>query len=299
MKKAILIFAHKDPEYLNLFAKQLLYKTNGETDIFFHIDQNNVHIEKQIVINDNVFLIQNSIPIKWGNDTMVKALVNCFNEIVNRGKTYDYFLILTGQDIMVRKDLDTFLENNKGKIFIETRPFDQNKLISLKHYFPDFMCSCLGDRRNPKRWLRGIYYRLMRIGLIPEKKVNYDISDINFYFSYNWSAMPFNVLVYINDFLQENKGFLDLYMNTPVPEDAFLGTLIMNSPYRYNVSFLDDGRSETLTYWKAFYNSERMVELTIDDIEAIRDSGCYFARKAEYYKCPDFVNYYLSNILED
>ncbi len=294
MKKAILIFAHKDPEYLNLFAEQLLFGTDGNTDIYFHIDKNNNRIAGEINHDDNVFIIENNIPIKWGNDSMVKAMVNCFTEIVDHGKEYDYFLILTGQDIMVRKGLDEFLEENRGRIFIEAKPAKQGMVSQVLRKFPELLCASWGHNKI-MRAFRSVYYQLCIKNVIPVKKINYDYEKLSFWYSFNWSAMPYDVLKYIVDFLKYEKGFLDIYMRTYLPEDIFLATVIMNSRYSNSVVFKEDGLlTKSLTYWKGFDHS-RMLPLDMDDIDDISSSECFFARKADLYSKKDFCNYYFKH----
>jgi hypothetical protein len=297
MKKVILCFAHKCPEQVNLLIQQLLHDTNGDTDIYLHIDKNNESMKGQIVESTNVIFIEHNIPIQWGNDSMVNALLASFAEISTRNKQYDYFLICTGQDLLVKAGLDEFLMKNSGKIYLDTRVREPFQRQMLTHSFPAFMCAHLGGKSNPKRIIRGAYVRLIKAGLIPQRKVRFDIDNIVFYYSYNWSAMPYEVFLYIVHFLNINPGFMDLYHNTYLPEDGFLGTILMNSPFKDNVVFDDDGKSHTLTYWSELVLSH-MKTITGDDIKSIEKSGCFFARKFDISTDRDVIDYYVQKILE-
>lgn len=290
MKKAILVFAHKDPQYLDLFIDQLLYNTDGQTDIFIHMDKNHDELVKEIAKREHLELIKNNIPIQWGNDSMVHALVNCFNEIVGLKRKYDYFLITTGQDILVKQGLDEFLQDNFGKIFMEIKPVYPAQLAFIKHKLPRFMCKSLGGKSDPRRILRALYWRFLSTGFIPNKSINYDINSVDFWCSFNWSAMPFEVLLYMTNFFIENPGFLDIYKDTYVPEDLFLGTIIMNSPYKDSIMYNGD-KSFTLTYWKDFHHAH-MINLSMDDTKEIDSSKCFFARKADLKNQLEFVKYY-------
>lgn len=295
MKKAILMFAHKDPEYLDLFIDQLLFETSEQTDIFIHMDKNHDELVNKITKRSHVRFIKNNIPIQWGNDSMIRALISCFNEIVDLEIPYDYFFITTGQDILVKQGLDKFLEANNGKIFLDCWHDSSQRVKWLKHRFPAFMCSSLVGKTNLKRIIRGIYLRLISLGLAPQKHLDLNFKSIDFWRSYNWSAMPYEVLKYITSYINNNPQFVNAYMNSFIPEDIFLGTIIMNSKYKHLVVFEENQKSFTLTFWKEF-SYGHMINLSVDDIKEIDSSNCFFARKADLQNQLEFVDYYYHKI---
>jgi len=305
MKRAILCIAHKDPQQLNVLVRQLL-SDSPESDIFFHIDKKADAIKKDIIRHPQVHFIQNSHSITWGDDSCVRMLIDVFEEIVSYGKEYDYFQICTGQDLMVKPGLDRFLEENKGKIYIDIHKDDRYIKHLLTHKYPKELCRDVSHSTFMS--LVELAYTIMtRVGLIPRKKIRYDIKGLDFQASYNWSFMPYEVLCYIHKFLKENEGFLDLYMDTRTPEDGFLGTLIMNSPYRENVVFKPEPdkeivrrmpvkRGESLTFMKKFVGPHPPF-LTMEDVPLIENTDCFIARKFDMVKNPDVVEYFKNKII--
>lgn len=297
MKKAVLCFAHKSPEQVNILIRQLLHGTNGQTDVYVHFDKNHEGISRSIACGPNVFLIRNNVPVTWGDDSMVRAFENSMREIVATGRSYDYFIVCTGQDLLVKRGLDGFLSENNGRIYMDAMERDTGTRILLTHNYPKVMCRHIPKRTNPIRMLRAAYMMLLRTGWIPERKVNFDYSGWRFWYSFNWSAMPYEVAAYIVRFIDENPGVMELYRNTFLPEDGFLGTFIMNSPYRDRVEFVDSVHTKTLTYIPRLINQHCQF-LTMENVPDIAASGCYFSRKFDIATAPDAVAYYERMILE-
>lgn len=294
MKKAVLIFAHKAPLQINILVQQLLYDADDMTDVYIHIDLNHNDIGRDLLTNDHVVLIKKNVPIIWGNDSMVKAMLISFSQIIGTGIDYDYFVICTGQDLLVRKHFDEFLFKNEGKIYLDFYK-DDHMMAKLERGVPDFLCRYYKEKYHPLRMMRGVYLRACQNGVVPRRKIRFDYSSTTFYHSFNWSAMPFEVLEYIVTFVNDNPGFLDLYYHTYLPEDGFLGTVIMNSKYRDQVKIKADGTSETIMYHPELIDAHCQF-LTINNVKEIEKSGCYFARKFDIATDRVVVNYYLEMI---
>ena len=294
MKKAVLCIAHKGPEQLNIMIRQFL-ADDGQTDVYLHIDKKAEAIKADIMQHPNVFFIENSHSITWGNDSTVRMLVDVFNEIVSKNIQYDYFQICTGQDLLVKPGLNRFLEESGGKIYIDTYKNDNYVKNLLLHPYPKCLCR---DNGNGFMFYAGIAYALItRVGLIPKKKLRFDWKKVDFWTSYNWSMMPYEVLCYIVKFLNEKPEFLEMYYGSRVPEDGFLATLIMNSPYRDRVQFLPDGKkASSLTFMKPLHGSHPPI-LTAEDIEQIDASPCFMARKMDIVKDRKIVEYYEKKVI--
>lgn len=297
LKKAVLCFAHKCPAQINVLVDQLLYGTCGNTDVFIHLDKNHDSLKSEILERNNLFFIKNSVGIKWGNDSMIDALVASFKEILEQGRSYDYFVICTGQDLLVKPGLDDYLEKNKGKIWLDIRGRSDYQKRKLLHKFPDFMCSYLKNKYDIRRILRSIYVRLICKGLIPQRHIDYDVTHTDFYYSFNWSVMPYETLTYIYDFVCNNPEFMKLFHNTLLPEDGFLGTVVMNSPYSNRVVFDTQEKSSSLTFWSGVL-IDHMKTLTSDDINEIELSGCFFARKFDLEIDNRVVHYFRRKIID-
>lgn len=305
MKRAVLCIAHKSPEQLNVLIKQFLADA-PETDIYFHIDKKAEKIKDDIMKHPQVFFIQNNHSITWGDDSTVRMLVDAFSEIVAQGKDYDYFQICTGQDLMVKPGLDRFLEENRGNIYLDTSKLERYVESLLLHNYPKAFQKDISHNAF-LRYMMLLFAILARLHLVPKKKVCYDVKNIDFYYSFNWSFMPYEVLCYIDTFLKNDPSFLDLYWNTRLPEDGFLGTLIMNSPYKdavvwragldYDYYKYGIERANSLTFMRKIVGVHLPI-LTCADIKDIENSQCFMARKFDIGQDPEVVDYFLKKVTD-
>ena len=301
MKKAILCFAHKDEYLLNTLIEQCLYNSNGETDFYIHLDKKSEKIREKICKSPNVIFIKNNVSVIWGDDTMMRALYNSWEEIYASGKTYDYFIMCTGQDLIVKSGLDEFLADNFGNIWLDATEANQWRQRVVKAWWPTFVCRDLSmyPRWNWRRLFRGIYVQLLlRLGIYIPKKINYDLSGWTMYYSYNWSIMPWNVFKWCQEFVASNSSFKELFLHSRLPEDGFLASLIMNSPFKNNVQFdgYRPGWSATQTYRTDFYVHPKIF--TIEDIPNIDNSPCYFARKFDSNVDSQVIEYYKDKVIK-
>lgn len=298
MDKAVLCIAHKAPEQINILLKQLLQDANGCTDIYIHLDKKSEIIKERILKDPHIFFIKNNHSITWGDDSNIRMLIDSFNEIISTGKKYDYFQICTGQDLMIRSGLDDYLEDHNSEIFIYIIKNDRYIKNLLLHKFP----KCLQKDLSNNFLLQCaelIYTIMSRIHLIPKKKVDYNTNLLDFYVSYNWSFMPYDVLQYICDFLKKNPGFLTLYYDTKTPEDGFLGTLIRNSPYRDKVTFIEGTETgNSLTYMKKIQGCH-VPTLTIKDLNEIEESQCFMARKFDIKQDNVIISYFAKKLINN
>lgn len=279
MKIAVLCFAHKDSYLLNTLFAQLL-SLNDTTDIYVHLDKKSEKLKSEIIESDHVRYIKNNVSVTWGDDSMMRSFINSMNEINEQKISYDHFIICTGQDLLVKDGLVDFLKQNKDNIYLDAyKGRDSFYRLVLTHSFPRTICRDLYiyPWYHPLRLYLSIYFRLVSRGLIPKKKDICGTKDLTFYYSFNWSVMPYKVMEYIVNYLKENPKFQNLYSNTYIPEDGFLATIILNSPFAQNVQWEDDVHSKTLTYHTPIKIHPKVFDLT--DVKDIEESGCYFARK--------------------
>ena len=302
MRKAILCFAHKDVNLLNTLIDQCLYNTNGETDFYIHLDKKSEELKPGVRQSPNVIFINQNVSVTWGDDTMMRALYNCWSEIYASGKEYDYFIICTGQDLLVKPDLDKFLEENKGKIWLDARESNQWRQRVVKAWWPTFVSRDLSKypRWNWRRLFRGTYVQLLiRFGIYVPKRITYDLSDWTLYYSYNWSIMPYEVFKYCQEFVSANPSYRDLYLNSRLPEDGFLASLIMNSPFKDNVQWngYRNNWTATQTYRTDFYVHPKIFDMS--DVVDIDNSPCYFARKFDSNLDAEVIEYYRNKVIKD
>lgn len=288
MRKAAIITVYNNPEQLNTFIKQLL--SDNSTEVFIHLDKKHQTIKPQIYTNEHVNFIKNNVDVEWGGYSFLMAIVNSFKEVVEFGE-FEHVILCSGQDIMVRNDLDTFLEQHKEQIFIDSWEDDKTRRAFLLHKWPQRYFKIIDTKLSLTRIMRMLRIKLFCTGLpIAKRKVSYDVSGITFYKNWFWSCIPFDVIKWIVLFMEENPDYIDVFKGF-VAEEGFIATTIMLSPYKDWIKFDEKGKSYSLTYRKPSINNHPPV-LTADDIEDIEKSGKFFARKIDEKVDLSIINYF-------
>ena len=289
MKKAFIILAHHMPEQLNIFIRQLL--GNQDNDIYIHVNKKNEPLKEKIIKDKRVYISDQNIEITWGSDEILKALIIMLRQVVSSRKEYQYIIVNSGQDLFVRSGLDDFLSSNFGKVFIDGYMDDRNRKAFLLHDWPDRYRTLIDFKFHPIKLLRRLRLELFKAGIpIDVKKVDYDVSSIVFYRNWFWCAMPDFIGKYIIDFLDNNPTFWEIYDKALVPEEGFFSTIIMNSKYKDCIDY-QDGKSSSLVYDGPRKNGHSGV-ITMSDIENIKNSGKFFARKFDIGKDREVVEYF-------
>lgn len=301
MKKAVIILAHQKPKQLNIFIDQLL--SDMETYIFIHVNKACEDIIPSIKNDKRVFISNRNIIINWGGPEILQAELIMLEEALAHSIKFDYFIICTGQDLLVRRDLDCFLEKNKGKVFIEridgNRPewADNVARARLLYKWPKIYRKNYINRYNIFRILRKVHYSLAkkRFPLLPKKKIKYDVDSIKFYRDWFWCALPREIVEYVIEFSKKETEFMKIYQECFIPEECFMTTVIINSTFKESVSY-NNGSTDTLTFLKQMENWHPPV-LMMSDINEIENSGAFFARKFDDSIDAEVIEYFRDKIM--
>ena len=297
MNKAVILTLYAHPEQANILIKQLL--KDEETDIFIHIDKKEEDkVLPYLLKNERVIINTNNIVVHWGADEHLKAILSTYRLILSQEKKYEYVLMCSGSDLLVKPDLDGFLCRHKGEIFIDCfnenpDEKDKQRRTFLLHKWPKVYLNVYDNKYHPARIARRLRIILFnRFPNILKKKVEYNTDSIRFYHSLAWQAFPIEMVKFIIDFLDTNKTFFDIYDGELVAEEGFFATMVMMSPYKDKLNFTD-GRSRSLTFAKVCVNNRTPI-LTTKDIPIIdNDEMAYFARKFDLNTDKDVIEYYM------
>lgn len=297
MKKAIIILAHQLPEQLNIFLEQLL--TDPDFDIYIHVNKLCENIIKDIRKDERIKITKNNIEIHWGSDEVLKAILIMYDEVLSSNKNYEYVLINTGQDLLVKKDLDQFLEEHKGRAFVQFRSNDLEKVDCnnrawLLHKWPKIYRNLYDFKFHPIRILRSLRVRMCRnFDWFAKKKVNIDLKGYIFYYDFMWNALPIEIVRYISTYVKDNPEYMKIYEGAFIPEERFFTTLIMHSIYKDRI----EPNSKSLTYCSGNANNHPLV-INMQDISGIEESGLFFARKFDIRKDSEVIEYFRKKICE-
>src|SRR5262249_41641749 len=118
MKVAYLVLAHKNPRLLKKAIEALSFEGSG---FFVHIDRkSDIGEFSQAASNGNVVLLENPIPVYWGEFSGVEAELLLMRRALEDRQNYDYFVLLGGADYPLRSPqyIQKFLQQNHGSEFM-------------------------------------------------------------------------------------------------------------------------------------------------------------------------------------
>lgn len=290
-KIAYLLLVHKNPEQVNIFLTQI--QKIGNCDIYIHVDAKSKDIIPKINKSDNLH-IYSEFDVKWGSFEIIEAAIYLMRRVKESKINYQHIYFGSGQDLLIKNGLLKYLDNNKESIFIK---IEDKKILK-------------NDRRGsrykvvwPKKlMIRNDFhiYRFIRIGisilykfginLFPNKK---QLSkEMFFYEGRTWFIIPFEVMNYFNDYLNDNEDYIEFWRDSLASDLMFFQTIIMNSPYKDKVKdelmFVEFGTK--------FKNMNHPLDLTMRDIDKLSYSNKYFARKFDEKIDKEVIEYYLNFI---
>ncbi|SFJ09207.1 beta-1,6-N-acetylglucosaminyltransferase [Olleya namhaensis] len=122
MNKIYIITVHKNPKQL----KRLIEKLDDDKSQFYiHVDLKvNINLFLDEIQNSSVCFIEERVNCIWGDFSQVLATINLLKSATLKNDCNSRIFFLSGQDYPIKslKDIDAYLQNNKGFEFIS---FDQ------------------------------------------------------------------------------------------------------------------------------------------------------------------------------
>ena len=263
MKHCLLITAYKDSELINRFIS----KVPDDWGIFVHIDRKSSINALDI---SNKAITKKIYKVYWGSIEHVKAYIYLMKLAIMHN--YDYYHLVTGQDYFASNpsEFDSVL-GNEGINYIDifTLPranwrdgdFSTFKIKTLSS-FGDIR---FGMIHKLDRIFTEIQRRTKNLNKVPN---NWKLYGGSVYCSLHHS--------FVNWVLNSELTYrlLDDLKNTTCGEELFFQTLIMCSPFKYNVN-PSHLRYIDWTVW-----SPPKI-LTIEDFEKITSNNYLFCRKID------------------
>lgn len=289
MKKAFVILAHQLPEQLNIFTNQIL--SDKESHAFIHINKLCEDIIPKINSGERVHISKNNVAIHWGSDEILTAILNLLRDVLTSNIVFDCVFICTGQDLLVRTDIDAYLSKYPNKVIIQELKaerdfYDRYVRGRLLYKWPEIYRRKYDFRYHPFKILRALHYRITLKGWpIMKKKVKYDTTGMTFYKDWFWCALPIDIVNYIISFVDNNPEYMSMYEGAFIPEEGFITTLLKN----HNLG--DRIVNMSTTFIKPMVKDHPPI-LTIEDVEKIEESGCLFARKFDIRIDKEIVEYF-------
>lgn len=286
MKIAYLLLAHKYPEQL----KRLILRLRDEHTSFF------IHIDKKTddAIYNQIVELLNGIPnvyfttrykCYWGDFNIVKASIAGIKMMLNSGTSFDYAVLLSGQDYSLKSNnqIKQFFQENKGKEFIEFFSlYSKNPWTKENGHYPALeRINYWHLRFRSKHFYTTLIKRRFPSGFEP-------------FGGSQWWCLSRACLEYVNSFIPQNPQLINYLKYVYVPDEIFFQTIILNSPFKDKVS------NDHLRYmdWE---NPNPNVPATLckGDFEKLSNSSKLFARKFDLTRDPEILDLIDQKILDE
>jgi hypothetical protein len=265
MTIAYLIVAHKSPDQILRLIHSL-----RESSAFFVI-----HIDKRA--GDDVFgplrdyaathpevLLTKRNRCYWGGFGIAKAMIECVNTAVRTKRSFDYAILLSGQDYPIKnaKQIADFFEQNKGKEFMESFSLVKpNRWTEHGGYYQAMA--------RVKYWTFFVRSRVYQLRIARKFPFGWEPHGGS-----QWWSLSHESLSYIESFLRTNPSFVRYFKYVFIPDESLFQSILSNSPFRDKIVDND------LRYidWER-PNPQYPRTLETDDFERLRASPKLFARK--------------------
>ena len=289
-KNAILLLVHHLPEQVNIFLDQILKGTT--MDIYIHINKllDDGVLRRQLLKDERIRISNNNVAISWGDDGIMRAYLQLMKEALESGIEYNYIMLGTGQDLIIRPGLDQYLNDQNNRIFIYGYQDNKERRSYVMHHWSPKYRRMMNFKLNPYKIIRRFRIEFFKLFQICEKKTKVDVSDWTFYYNDMWAAYPREVAKYLVDYWQNNGDFMSMFNDALVPEEAYFLTIIMRSKYSKWVFFDNEGKSNDLYRIRGIANGHPYIN-TMKDIEDLNKSNLFFSRKFDIRKDKQVIDY--------
>ena len=291
MKKIFAITCHKLTQPL---IHTVTYFSSFEENIVL------IHVDKKSNIEDflflkakNVHFIENRISILWGNVSQIISTI----ELMKYSLKYEYFFLLSGDDIPLRsnKDLNNFLYKNIKYDFIHYQdgktPYI-NPEDRVKYNYPSFFFL--------KK--KTFYIRLKKFFVYTFKDVfyknklfnDYKINIPKLYKGTNWFGLKKSTIVYISEYISNNPWFLDLFEKSVCGDEIFFHSIIKAND---KIIIFDNPNygHKALRYIDWVSGPEYPKILNEEDSSNMKKSNYFFARKVHEDAKDSFMKSFLKD----
>lgn len=192
-------------------------------------------------------------------------------------KHHDYYHILSGTDLPLCsvKEMNAFLEKNKGQEFIGvTKNWANSEAVKIRYSKYYFLQDYIGkNKKNPLYYVSRALAKIQcKLGFI-DRSQKY---NIQFYGGPVWFSITDGAAKWIID---KEDMIKVMFKNTYCCDEIFAQTIIMNSPFAGNIYKSSvDNCYETCRRYVCF-EAESPKTLDMEDYEQLIRSDYLFARK--------------------
>ena len=261
---AYLILAHNEIPLLERLISCLDDKRN---DIYIHWDAKSGPVPSIKTVNSKLSFLEERIGVNWAGFSMVEAEYLLFKKACDNGP-YDYYHLLSGVDLPIKPQdyIHKECERMAGAEFIAFADASQAEIdFRVQHYylFPEEFKTA----GFFKKAIRKLYLKYQ--DLTHKKRTEVAVRKGS-----QWCSVTHSFVKY----LIEKESFVkETFSNTFCPDELFVQTVCVNSPYMKNVKEASTEFEGNMRYIK-WVNGE-LLPIDTTDIPEIKASDRWFARK--------------------
>ena len=228
---AILILAHKDPNFLKRIIKKY---SHVNIYFFIHID-NKVNIEEFNEILSkvpNVYLTpnENRVSVKWGGRSLIDAMSVLFRQASNFPIHFSRYQVISGEDYPIGSPESylNYLQSEKNKnieIMRIDRELDKEsdkRLINLNLHDIGLI--------NPRNYSHPVRAGLsILLGIVRQFRFSKMRTNLSIYHGSNWICLTDKAVKYILSFEDRNQDFYESFKWSFASDEVYFHTIIGNS----------------------------------------------------------------------
>jgi hypothetical protein len=224
MKLLFIILAHSQPSQAADLAKVLVHAA-GEGTALIHFDLGAAEadfrlLQDSVAGNNKIHLVRDRVRCKWGDYSLVHAVISSLKEMMEKNFVFDYALLLSASCLPNRsvKKLERYLEENYGREFIETSDpawvVDGLRSERFELYYP--------FSADPGSYWEHLWTQSQKL-LGIKRQIPRNLSPK---FGSQWWALTWKTCTAVVKYLLGNKEVSNFFRNTYIPDEIVFPTIV-------------------------------------------------------------------------
>lgn len=269
MRVAALILAHHKPNSLAGLIRECL---DQQMDVFIHLDANSeISVSTLSSLGSHVFILTHRHKIQWGGISIVRATHDLFSKAFEG--CYDYYVLLSGEDIFIHKNVKQFLLDLQGNSMFGYWSMPYEKWwgggmfrVERPHFFNKKTQRALSERLYN-------YFHFFLNRHSPKTQFKKHFPTFDFFGGQQWMVLSREAVRFYLQFVDSNTQIWDVFKYAFAPDEMFIQTVLLNQKDMKIVN-------RSTHYVRFSENASSPDYLTESEISQLRLSGQYlFARK--------------------
>jgi len=270
---AFVIVTFREPRQIERLVSRL---ASPESYLLIHIDKKtNLRVHDEIVSrlarHERISYIPRT-RCDWGHFGIIQAFLNGIKMAIDSGVDFEYLIFMSEQDypIKPKDEIITTLSRDPSMSYLHNYSLPDDQLYlggkdRYERYHPAFIARVI-RKRSIERKIESTISNILKIkrvfpiGMTP-------------YAGSGYCSLTRECVCYIDDFVNENPGFVRFFKHVWAPDEMFFHTIIMNSRLKDKV--VNDNLINVV--WDR--PGPQPAMMTKEDYDLLIESSALFARK--------------------